>query len=159
MIKEINLAKHKFAIKELTRIKEKKPVNQDVRFKNVHLLKVNENVKNKIFVKDDLFANTGKLYKIMNLPGITMNHDYHGITPEEVVKILSTIKFSKDVYGSYYGRFIILSGVRVFENLPALVIIETGASLTNNRNANINKLVSIYPKDNVYRYLEKFNKK
>ena len=67
MIKEINLAKQKFAIKELTRIKEKKPVNQDVRFKNVHLLKVNENVKNKIFVKDDLFANTGKLYKIMNI--------------------------------------------------------------------------------------------
>ena len=159
MNKEINLAKTELAVEQLKQIKYKKPINQDVKFKNVHLLKINKNTRTKIFLKDDLYANTGKLYKIMNEPGFTGQYDYHGISPEEVINILSTIHFSKDVYESYYGRFVILSGVRVIDNLPALVIIETGASLINDRNANINKLVSIYPKDKVDNYLNKFKKK
>ena len=159
MNKEINLAKTELAIEQLKQIKYKKPINQDIKFKNVHLLKINKNTRTKVFLKDDLYANTAKLYKIMNESGITGQYDYHGISPEEVINILSTIHFSKDVYESYYGRFVILSGVRVIDNLPALVIIETGASLINDRNANINKLVSIYPKDKVDNYLNKFKKK
>lgn len=41
---------------------------------------------------------------------------------------------------------------------PIVVIVETGSSLTLNRNANINKIVTLYPKKKLDTYLSKISK-
>ena len=39
-------------------------------------------------------------------------------------------------------------------NEPFLVVIEIGAELIDKQNANINKIVTIYPKSNIDKYLQ-----
>ena len=77
------------------------------------------------------------------------NHNYHGLTEEDVFMALSSLKKPKYVLISRDNRYSFISIELSHFDLPLMVIIETNAALIGNINANINKVVTIYPKDEV----------
>ena len=75
-------------------------------------------------------------------------HNYHGLEPDEIIDALSILLNPCLIYETHSGRCgIVVLGKPKYKNI--MVVVELNASLTNNRDANINKLVTIYPKDNM----------
>ena len=145
-MKEINIRKKKEAIEELTKFKNKKYTGMDVRLVNTNLRVINKNIKTDIFDKNDLFVLSDTLYAIMSsLDEKVEQHHPHGLTPEALLEALCNLQYSKEVYRSYDLRYEIIT--TTLFGKKAKVIIEKNAALVENLNANINKLVTLYPTD------------
>ena len=148
MKKIINIGNKKQACKDLEKFKNKRYESLEIEFTNVHLLKLNKVLGFKLFSKDSLYVHSSTLWDIMQPIGSIYKNHSHGLEPELIVESIRSLSNTFFVYESYSNRYTIL--VLSSEKYQSIaVVIELNASLKNNRNANINKLVTIFPKDNL----------
>mgnify|MGYP003308235206 CR=1 FL=1 len=147
MIKLINLAKEEETILFFKECEKEDLSPLEIRFRNIHLLDINKTLGRNVFYKNDLFANAGTLYDAMQPVGIKRSHNTHGLTPEEIYFSLKNLSKTTEIYPTYDFRYIVVSNVIAACGYPIVAIIEIGSSLSNNMEANINKLTTIYPKD------------
>ena len=153
----INIDKKKKACKDLEQFKNKRYESLEIEFTNVHLLKLNQVLGFRAFSKDSLYVHSSTLWDIMQPIGSTYKHHSHGLYPEFVVETLSSLKETFFVYESYSNRYVVLvHGNKEYPNI--ITVIELNAGLKDNRNANINKLVTMYPKSNLSKLLEHLEK-
>ena len=154
MNKIINIKNKKEAIKSLTLYKEKQYVLTDIRFINVHLREINKLLESDIFDKNDLFINTISLWELMQPIGDKGGHNYHDLSPEDIVDALSSITEPYCILKTEISQYAILSTTISHFGEPLMVIIEVGAGLDRNINANINKLITMFPKRDIDKSLE-----
>ena len=154
MERTINIANREKAIENLKDYKEKKYVLADVRFLNVHLREINKLLEFDIFVKNDLFINTISLWELMQPIGDKGGHNYHDLSPEDIVDALSSITEPYCILKTEISQYAILSTTLSHFGEPLMVIIEVGAGLDKNINANINKLVTMFPKGDIERTIK-----
>lgn len=150
MNKEINLAKKNEAIDSLKHFKNRE-YYQDIEFTNIHLIKINELVGFNLFTKNSLFANSATLFELMQPTGKIGRHHYHGLRPDEIIELFINITRPNIIYRTYLNRIGILITIESTSAKNFLLIIELNSTLLNKRNANINKLITIYPKDHFSR--------
>ncbi len=158
MINIINI-KNNRAEKQLNILKERKTTKLDIRFSNVHLIRINTLLGFNLFKKNDLFANSETLWEIMQPVGGKGVHNYHGLTPKEIIDVLNSLTDPYCVYNAKNDRYGIVSLIIGECGEPLIVIIEVGAGTIEDKDANINKLVTMYPKDNIKDLLSRMNKK
>ena len=158
MKRVINIGNKKQACEQLKQYKEKHYESVDVEFTNVHLLKINDLVGFKLFSKNSLYVRSSTLWEVMQPVGMSGKHHYHGLEPETIVDALSSLINSFFIYESYSDRYAVLVyGNEDFPNI--MVIIELNAGLSNDRNANVNKLVTIYPKSDLEKLVSHIDEK
>ena len=157
MARTINIANREKAIENLKEYKNKKYVLSDVRFENVHLKEVNKLLGYDIFSKNDLFINTISLWELMQPLGEKGGHNYHDLSPEDIVDALSSITEPYCILKTEISQYAILSTTISHFGEPLMVIIEVGAGLDKNINANINKLVTMFPKGDIERTIKNMN--
>ena len=155
----INIKNRTEAENTLIRLKNKKYVGVDVRFSSVHLIRINDFIHKNIFKKNDLFANSETLWEIMQPVGGKGIHNYHGLTAKEIIDVLNSLTNPYCVYNAKNDRYGIVSLIIGECGEPLIVIIEVGAGTIEDKDANINKLVTMYPKDNINDLLSKMDSK
>ena len=149
MFKIINIGNQESAITVLTEIKENDYVPFDVRITNSHITNLNSVLGKKVFRKDALYVGSDTLWEIMQPTGSKGKHHHtHGLSPEEVFGALSTIKDSKDITISYDNRFVIVTLETISDGANIVVIVSPNCPLINNADANIIKIITIYPSKN-----------
>ena len=146
MERTINIANREKAIKNLNDYKNKKYVLADVKFENVHLLRLNAYARKNLFSKNDLYINTISLWELMQPIGDKGGHNYHDLSPEDIVDALSSITEPYCILKTEISQYAILSTTISHFGEPLMIIIEVGSGLDKNINANINKLVTMFPK-------------
>ena len=154
MKKTINIKNIEEAEVLLNAYKKKKYSPIDIRLTNTHLKKINDYIHIDLFSKNDLFVNSDTLYDIMQPIGGKRRHNYHGLTPIELVEVFYNLVDPYCLYITDLGRLGIISTITSESGFPLISIIEIGAGLIGNVKANINKMVTLYPKDNLKRYLK-----
>ena len=154
MNKVINI-KSNAAKREIAVFKKRHYYSCDIKFENMHLCILNKMVRHNIFKKNDIYINSTTLYEIMQPVGSSGLHNYHGLTVEDVFDSLNAITTPQCILKSKNNRFIIVPTYCSSYDLPLMVVIEIGASLVSNQKANINKIVTIYPKSDLDEYIKK----
>lgn len=148
MKRVINIGNKKQACEQLKQFKNKHYESVDIEFTNVHLLKLNRLIGYKFFNKNSLYVRSSTLWEVMQPVGQSGKHHYHGLKPEEIISALESLLNTFFIYETYPNRYAVLvSGISEYQHMS--VVIELNAGLSNNRNANINKLVTIFPKSNL----------
>ena len=155
----INLGNKTFALLVLEELKENDYVPFDVEITNSNIKELNELTGKKLFSKSSLYINSKTLYDIMQPEGKSDNHNFHGLTPEDVYMSMVSIKDPKCVFITKYERYAIVSIELSHFDYPLMVVIEKGAGFLLNVNANINKIITIYPKDHIDEYIEKIDER
>ena len=155
----INIQNKKEAIESLNDYKNKKYVLTDVKFENVHLLKLNAYTRKDIFSKNDLFINTISLWELMQPLGEKGGHNYRDLSPEDIVDALSSITEPYCILKTEISQYAILSTTLSHFGEPLMIIIEVGSGNVIDKEANINKLVTMFPKRDVDKSLEHKNPK
>ena len=158
MIRKINLGNKKEAIKAFDTFKTNDYVPFDIELVNSHLKNINDSLNVNAFRKSSLFITSKTLWECMQPLGAKGKHNFHGLSPEEIYDSLRDLQNSKCIASVYESRFVIVTNIIASCGDPIIAIVETGSSLTLNRNANINKLVTLYPKKNLDNYLKKISK-
>ena len=149
MNKTINIQNKKEAVRSIMVFKIKNFALIDLKIENVHLKRANSLVGANIFTKNDLFVNSLTLKDIMNQEIGEGSHHFHGLSPEEIVDTLANITDPYCIIKTTFSRYAIMSTTISHYGEPLMVIIEVGAGLGSNPSANINKLITIYPKDDI----------
>lgn len=121
----------------------------DVKFENVHLKDLNTLIGQNLFSKNDLYANTISLWELMQPIGKKGIHNYHGLTPEDIIDTLATITEPYCVIQTEITRYAIMSTSISHFGEPLMVVIEIRGGLNSNIDANINKLVTMFPKRDI----------
>ena len=85
------------------------------------------------------------------------SHNYHGLTPEDIYNALKELHKPKAVIRVEEYRYAIISVELSSFNEPLMIVIQTGAELRGKINANINKVVTMYPKSDSDEYILKSN--
>ena len=134
---------------------KEKEYEVDVKFENVHLKKLNTLVKEEMFSKNDLFAGGKTLFDLMQLEKGKDQHNYHGLTPEDILEALKNIKTPYSIFESDDGRISIVSSIMSHFGHPLAVIIELNGSLKGDTEANINKLVTMFPVGDIEEFMSK----
>ncbi len=159
-MKVINLGIMSRAIEIIDGLGKKRLANADARFQNVHLKKINELIGKQVFTKNDLFMDAGGLWDILQEENGTIgkHHHYHGLSPASVIKALASLQNPELVALEFQTRRYVVVTLSV-EGRAMLAVIETDASLRNDRNANVNKLVTLYEKNDFSEYLRRIEKR
>ena len=146
-----------YSKKAKTYIKEfkEKEYQIDVRFKNVHLLSLNEIIGFHLFIKNDLFVGGKTLYDLMQPEKGKDQHNFHGLIPEDILEALKNIKTPYSIFESDDGRISIVSSIISHFGHPLAVIIELNAGLKGNTEANVNKLVTMFPVGDIEEFMSK----
>ena len=158
MIRKINLGNKKEAIKAFKSFKTNDYVPFDIELLNSHLKNINDNLDVNVFRKSSLFITSKTLWECMQPLGAKGKHNFHGLSPEEIYDSLHDLQNARCIVSVYGTRFVVVTGVIASCGDPIIAIVETGSPLTLNRNANINKVVTLYPKKNLDNYLNKIPK-
>ena len=154
MERTINIANREKAIENLKDYKEKKYVLADVRFLNVHLREINKLLEFDIFSKNDLFINTISLWELMQPLGEKGGHNYHDLSPEDIADALSSITEPYCILKTEISQYAILSTMLSHFGEPLMIIIEVGSGNVADKEANINKLITMFPKRDIDKSLE-----
>lgn len=155
MKKTINIRNKKDAITALQDFQEKQ-YTCDVRFTNVHLKELNTLVHLELFTKNDLFVEAGTLWDLMQPLGDERLHHFHALTPTDIYETLRNITHPYCVLENSEGRIEILSSIESHFGVPLIVVIELKSGLIVEDSANINKMVTMFPKRNADQYISKF---
>lgn len=131
----------------------------DIRFNNVHLKKINSLLRIDIFSKNDLYINSNTLWELMQPIGSSGSHNYHELQPENIVDAIRSLTNPYCIFNVKNERFAFITLNILDCKMSLMVVIEIGSGLTTNPNANINKIVTIYPKDDIDNYLSKLERK
>lgn len=158
MNKVINI-KNKKAIKEIRQLGDKLLSNSDVKFENVHLRRLNEIMAYDVFSKNDLYINSVTLWELMQPLGQAGSHNYHGLIAEDIYAAVNAIETPYCIFKIKYGRYAVVPVYISSCNNPIMIVIEIGAGLVANKNANINKIVTMYPKSDIDNLLKKLDEK
>lgn len=158
MNKIINIKSRK-AIDEIEKFKEKKYDMLDVRFENTNLKDLNSFVGFELFSKNDLFVNSITLWELMQPLGSRGAHNYHQLLPEDIFNVLNNLNNPEFVLKVKYGRYAIIPVCISSFNEPLMVIIEIGSGLKENIYANVNRIVTIYPKSDIRSIVKRVNNK
>ena len=153
MHKVINIKVPEHAIEALEYYKSKKTRLMDIRLSNTELKTINKLTGINLFSKNDLFVGSDTLYEIMQPVGGKDRHNYHGLTPKELVEVFNNLINPYCVFFTDLGRLGIISTIISESGHPLMVVIEIGAGLISNSDANINKMLTMYPKDKLNKYL------
>jgi len=159
VIKQINIANKDKTIKELERFNCKHYESIDIEFCNVHLTEINKISGKRIFDKNSLFVRSSTLWEIMQPLGDRGKHNFHGLKAEDIFSALKSIKKPYCVFICKESRIAIATIVENCNKDKLLLIIELHSGLENDRFANINKLVSLYPKKKIDNMLLKVDSK
>ena len=144
----INIGNRKQACRELEQFKSKHYEAVEIEFTNVHLLKLNRKIGFRFFSKNSLYVSSSTLWEAMQPIGKKGKHHYHGLEPYEIVDALASLVEAFLIYETYPNRYAVLvSNISKYQNIA--VVIELHAGLRNDRNACVNKLVTLFPKDNL----------
>ena len=154
MIKIINI-KSADALKQITEYKNKLFSMHDIRLENVHMKRINALIKYNLFSKNDLFVNSTGLWEMMQPQGKQGGHHYHDLTPEEVLDALNNIISPYCIFKTKQNRLSIILSCVCHKDNPLMAIVEVGVGLIDDEEANINKLVSLYPKSDIEKIVEK----
>ena len=159
-MKVINLGTPLRAVEIIDVLGKKRLANADVRFQNVRLKRINELADRNIFLKNDLFMDATGLWDLMQADdgALGRRHHHHGLSPESIVKALSSLQNPELVAFEYntYRHIVVTLSV---DGRAMLAVIETNAPLRGNRDARINKLVTLYEKDGYNEYLRRVEKR
>ena len=158
MNKIINIKSNK-DIKEIREFKNKNFSPIDVKFTNVHLKELNKIINFELFTKNDLYINSKSLWELMQPIGNAGSHNYHELMPEDIFNALNNLLDPQCVIKVKNERYAVIPAYISSFNEPLMVIIELNSGLIINKNANVNKIVTIYPKSNLSDYLEKLDEK
>ena len=158
MNKIINI-RNKKSIDAIKIFKDKIFVPVDIKFENVHLRELNTLIGSELFSKNDLYINSKTLWELMQPLGNTGSHNYHELTPEDIYYALNDIVHPECVIKTKNERYAIIPTYISSFNEPLMVVIELQAELMNRQNARINKIVTIYPKSDLDKYLEGMDEK
>lgn len=156
MNKVINI-KTKKAIKEIREFKIKKYTPVDVKFENIHLRELNKLTSVELFDKNDLYINSYTLWELMQPIGSSGAHNYHELKAEDIFNALNNLINPQCVFKVKSERIAIIPVFVSSFDEPLMVVVEIGSGLIKNKKANINKVVTMYPKSNLEEYLEKMN--
>ena len=154
MNKIINI-KSKKTLKTLEHLRDKLVSNTDIKFENVHIKKINDCMRKNIFSKNDVYISSVTLWEIMQPEGSSGSHNYHGLKPEDILGALNELTNPLCVLKAKNERFLIVPIYISSFDKPLIVVLEKGAGLITNKNANINKIVTIYPKSDLDKMIEK----
>ena len=157
MIRIINIGDKKKAYNDIQQFKNKNYDSVDVEFNNVHMTSINKLVGFKLFSKTSLYARSSTLWEAMQPVGKAGRHHYHGFESHEIIDALGLVLEPELIYESYLGRYVIIVYMEQKEQY-IMIIIEKNAGLENDRNANVNKLVTIYPKGNFNKIIKNLPK-
>ena len=158
MNKVINI-KNKKSIDEIQVYRDKVFAPVDIKFENVHLREINMLIGKELFNKNDLYINSATLWELMQPLGNVGSHNYHELTPEDIYYALNNLIYPECVIRVKNERYAIIPTYISSYNEPLMIVIELKSGLIHNKNANINKIVTIYPKSNLDEYLEKMEEK
>lgn len=147
-MKIINIKNRKEALEALLRFKKREKKGIEIKLINIHLCKINELINGKIFFKNDLYVSGETLYDIMQPVGGRGKHNHHGLKEETILAVLNSASHPIGLY-EINNRYIIATVVVNDTNENIVLVVEKNASLRNNRDANINKLITIYPRRNI----------
>lgn len=153
MNKIINI-RSRSSIAEIQKFKDKRYSLVDVKFENIHLKDINRFVLFNLFDKNDLYINSTTLWELMQPIGDSGSHNYHDLTPEDIYNALNTINNPYCVLKVKHERYAVIPVYVSSFDEPLMIVIEKGAELINKQNANINKIVTIYPKSDFDKYLQ-----
>ena len=137
----------------LEEFKEKK-YQVDVRLDNVHLKDINKLVGFNLFFKNDLFVGSETLFATMQPKGEDKSHNYHNLSPEDILEALKTISRPYCVLENKQNRIAIITSFISHLGTPINIVIELGSNLRGNANASINKLVTLFPRMRVNEYID-----
>ena len=151
--------KNKKAIKEIERFRLKKYQMTDIRFVNVHLKRLNKLLSYDLFSKNDLYINSSTLWELMQPVGDSGSHNYHGLSSQDIVDAISGIEDPYCILRVKRERMAAVPVSTMDPKRQLMVVIEIGAELIGHLHAGINKVVTIYPKTNIQKILERTNPK
>ena len=158
MNKRINIGDKEKAIIDISQFSLKHYRSTDIEFFNIHLKELNSICKKDIFSKNNLYIHSSTLWELMQPEAQIGKHHFHGLSAEQIYYTIKSIVNPYCVYESYGNRYVVATSYLNRRNENLILIIELHAPLTSNRDANINKLITIYPKKNmknIYGHLEK----
>ena len=149
MNKRINIGDKEKALSDIHEFSLKHYKPTDIEFFNVHLKELNDTCNKKIFDKNNLYVRSSTLWELMQPEGNKGKHNFHGLTGNDIFNVLKSLLQPFAVYYSRDSRIVISTNEENNRHEKIQIVIELHASLENNRDANINKIVSIYPKKNI----------
>lgn len=147
-MKIINIKNKKEALETLERFKQREQKGIEIKITNVHLCLINDLMKEKIFSKNDLYVNGETLYDLMQPIGGRGKHNHHGLSKSTILSVLNNAYRPIGIYTTN-KRYVIATVIINSTNEHLVLVVEKGAQLRNDRDANINKLITIYPRRNV----------
>jgi len=159
MIKSINLGEREKSIKALEILKNEERANRDIQITNSHITDLNELVKRKIFKNNLLYISSQTIHDLMQPAGGKRQHNYHDLTAEDIYISLSSIKDPECIFITKQERYALISIELSHFDLPLMLVLETNAKLVSDIYKEINKVVTIYPKDHVDSYIEKLDER
>ena len=145
MVNNLNLGNEKYALSVLETIKRKGKAGHDIRITNSHITELNKIIGSKVFKKDAVYISYQTLWEIMQPVGGRNKHNFHGLTPKNVYDALTTMHLSTDITISYDNRYIVVTLATVFDGIKIAVIVSPSSALENNLEANVTKIITIYP--------------
>ena len=147
-MKTINVGVLSRAIESIESLGQKRMDSADIRFQNVHLRRINELANRVLFAKNDLYVDASGLWDLMQSDKDEkgVRHHHHGLSSSSIARALSCLHDPELVaFDARSFRYLVVT--LSDKGKALLAIIETNAPLRGNRNARINKLVTIYEKD------------
>ena len=155
----INLGEKESSITTLEQLGHNEYVPFDVQITNSHITDLNKLVGRKLFKNSLLYISFQTLHDLMQPVGGKKQHNYHGLTPEDVYIALTSIKDPQCVFVVKEERYALLSIELSHFDLPLMMVIETDSNLIENKTASISKVVTIYPRGDIDKYLEKIDQR
>ena len=159
MIKTINLGEREESIEALKILKKDNKTSRDIQIINSHITNLNELIGERLIKNSRLYIGSQTLFEIMQEGTGKGQHNYHNLTADDVYLSLISIKDPKCVFTVNGGRFALISIELSHFDKPLMVVIETESGLIENKTASVSKIVTIYPRGNIDKYLEKIDQR
>ena len=155
----INISNKEFALSILGQLRDKDYVAFDVEITNSHIKELNELIGRNLFTKSSLYISSTTLHELMKPVGGKGQHNFHGLTPDDIYMSLLSIRDPRCVFIDKKGRYAIISIELSHFDYPLMLIIEKNAGLQIDAKARINKVVTIYPKTQIDEYIAKVDER
>ena len=83
---------------------KEKEYQVDIRFENTHLKNLNRLIGKEMFSKNDLYVTGKTLFDLMQIEKGKDQHNYHGLTSDDILETLKNIKTPYSIFESDDGR-------------------------------------------------------
>ena len=156
---KINLAEKAKTLALLNKVKSMKNSTFDIKISNSHIIELNKKIEKKIFKKESLYISSTTICDLMKPIGGKNQHNYHGLTAEDIYLSLISIKDPQYVFFVKDKRYAIISVKLSSFYYPMMMVIETNSGAVSGKDTSINKIITMYPKSYIDEYIEKLDKR